>query len=239
MSKEIQISVPSTLSVGDYVKFGSLEHLSDTEKVIRIVSVLADITEDEVRTFSLSDVSKIYKDFNERLEEIQPIFIPIFEWGNQLWGFQPLHKMKVSEYVDLEKRLTNGIESMSEILSILYRPVTKSSLDGVEWKIKHNLKYVLGKSENLFKYYDIEDYDIEKREFRKKQMDTLPISVALGAYNFFLSTGQMLLKDLATSFRKEMMEMTKEEKEEFNRLANSMGGSTHFMDLLKKVESLD
>ena len=118
-------------------------------------------------------------------------------------------------------------------------PSHDRGLDGLEWKIKHNVKYVLGKSENLFKYYDIEEYDTNKREFRKTQMDTLPISIALGAYNFFLSIGQMLLKDLATSFHKELKMMNKKDREEFHQLLNTTVGSTHFMDLLKKVESSD
>jgi len=236
MSKSITIEIPTTITVGAYIQFGTLDHLSDTERIVKIISVIASKSEDEVKTWAVADISKIYKDLNKRLEDTEPTFLPAFEWGNQLWGFQPLHKMSAGEYIDLETYLKDGVKGLPNVLSILYRPITKNRLDGLKWKIMKNIKYVIGKSENLFKYYDIEEYDIEKQEYRKNLFKTLPISVALGAYSFFLSTGQILLKDLATSFRKEMKGMKKEDKEEFQRLLNTTVGSEHFMDLLKKVE---
>lgn len=237
MSKEIQITIPSDISVDNYIKFGTLDHLSTTERIIRIVSVIANVDEEEVKKWDLTDISKIYKDLNQRIIDIQPSFFPVFEWKGREWGFQPLHKMTGGEFVELETALKGGIDNLAEVLSILYRPVVKNKLNGIEWKIKHNFKYVVGKSENLFKYYEIEDFDVAEKEIRKELFKELPIQIALGAYSFFLSIGEILLRDIPTYFPNLEKVMTKEKMKELQQLLNTMGGSVHSIHSRKMEES--
>lgn len=239
MSKNIKIEIPEVISVGQYQKFGTLDHLTDTERIIRIVSAISNKDEEEVGTWSLASVLEIYKDLNNRLDDISTLFLPIFEWEGTTWGFQPLHKMSAGEFIDLEKRLTNGIGSLHEILAILYRPISKHRFDGLEWKFKYNMKYVLGKTENLFKYYDLEEYDTEAREWYSEKFKDLPLPIALGAYNFFLFIGMELSKDFQTSFQKSVQKMTKKEKKELKELLNTMDGSSPSITWLKKEASLD
>ena len=236
MSKEIQISIPQDISVEHYIKFGTMDHLTTAERVVRIVSVIADRTEDEVKTWSLTDVGKIYKDLNERIVDIKPVFLPIFEYKGTQWGFQPIHKMSAGEYVDLETKLQDGVSSLAEVLSILYRPIVKNKLDGLEWKIKNNLKYVVGKSENLFKYYDIEEYDSSVSKQRVMMFSELPIQIGLGSYSFFLSIGEIYLENLKTSLVNQTKKMTKNEKKAVQQLLGIMAGSTPSTTLPKMEE---
>lgn len=239
MSKNITIDIPEMITVGQYQKFGTIDHLTETKRVIRIVSAISGYEESEVEKWSLTSIFQIYKDLNERIQDLKPFFLPIFEWNGTTWGFQPIHKMTGAEFIDLESRLDKGIDSLHELLGILYRPISKHRFDGLEWKFKWNAKYIVGKSESLFKYYTLEDYDLEKREWYAEGFKDLPLPIALGAYNFFLLVGVELSKDFQTSFRKSVKKMTKKEKIQLRELLNTMDGSTPYLSWLKKEASLD
>lgn len=239
MSKEITLSMPEFITVGQYQKFGTLDHLSNTERIIRIVSAITGHKEEEVQRWNVSGLFKIYKDLNNSINDIEPAFLPIFEWEGETWGFQPIHKMTAGEYIDLETRLKEGIGKLHEVLAILYRPITEHKFDSYEWKLKHNYKYVIGKAENLFKYYTLEDYDVEKRTWREERFKNLPVNLALGAYNFFLFVGEKFSNDLRISFQQMYKKMTKEERKELEQLLNTTAGSTLFTTSLKTEEYLD
>ena len=237
MAKQIEITIPEQITVGQYQKFGMLEHLTEGEKMIRIVSAIADRDEEEVRSWELKSIVQVYKDLNQRIADLTSTFLHIFEWDGQLWGFQPIHKMSGGEYIDLDSKLEKGIGSLHEVLAILYRPVKNQRLDGLEWKIKNNLKYVVGKSENLFKYYNIDDYDVEKTQWNEERFKNLPISVALGAYSFFLFIGLNLSKDtLISSLPLKAKKERKKVEEVFNQLLDSMVGSIHSTNWQKMEE---
>ena len=238
MSKKlINISIPEVITLGQYQQFGTLDHLTNTQRIVRIVSAISGYKEDVVSTWNVTNLFQIYKDLNSRINELEPVFLPIFEWEGTTWGFQPIHKMTGGEYIDLESRLKKGIGSLHEVLAILYRPIENHRFDGVEWKIKSNYKYALGKAENLFKYYTLEDYDVEKRTWREEQFKNLPIGLALGAYNFFLFVGVKYSNSLETSFQKLYNKMTKEEKKQLNQLLSTTDGSTPSTTSQEKEES--
>ena len=215
----------------------TLDHLTNTQRIIRIVSAISGYTEEEVNKWNVTNLFQIYKDLNLRINELEPVFLPIFEWEGTTWGFQPIHKMTGGEYIDLESRLKKGIGSLHEVLAILYRPIENHRFDGVEWKIKSNYKYALGKAENLFKYYTLEDYDVEKRTWREEQFKNLPIGLALGAYNFFLFVGVKYSNSLETSFQKLYNKMMNEEKKQLNQLLSTTDGSIPSTTSQEKEES--
>ena len=238
MSKQlIEISIPEVITVGQYQQFGTLDHLTNTQRIIRIISAISGYEEDVVSTWNVSHLFQIYKDLQLRINELQPIFLPMFEWEGVTWGFQPIHKMSAGEYIDLESRLKEGVGKLNEVLAILYRPIKEHKFDGLEWKVKSNYKYALGKAENLFKYYTLEDYDVEKRTWREEQFKELPIGLALGAYNFFLFVGVKYSNSLETSFQKIYNKMTKEEKKKLNQLLATTDGSLHSTTSQKMEES--
>ena len=99
------------------------------------------------------------------------------------------------------------------------------------------MKYAIGKTENLFKYYTLDDYDVETRLWREEQFKNLPIGLGLGAYNFFLFVGVKYSNDLTTSFQNIVKKMTKEDKKKLNQLLATTVGSTPSTTLQKKEES--
>ena len=239
MSRKLKtIQIPEVITVEQYKKFGTLDHLTNTQRIIRIVSAISGYKEEEVGKWNVSNLFNIYKDLQLRIQELEPVFLPIFEWEGTTWGFQPLHKMSAGEYIDLETRLKDGVDKINEVLAILYRPISEHKFDGIEWKVKSNYKYAIGKTENLFKYYTLEEYDVEKRNWRVEQFNNLPINLALGAYNFFLFVGVKYSNSLVTSFQKIYNKMTKEEKEKLNQLLATTDGSIPSTTLQEKEESL-
>lgn len=238
MSRKLKtIQIPEVITVQQYKNFGTLDHLTNTQRIIRIVSAISGYKEEEVGKWNVSNLFNIYKDLQERIQELEPVFLPIFEWEGTTWGFQPLHKMSAGEYIDLETRLKNGLDNINEVLAILYRPITEHKFDGIEWKVKSNYKYAIGNAENLFKYYTLEEYDVEKRNWREQQFNNLPINLALGAYNFFLYVGVKYSNDLETSFQKIYNKMTKAEKKQINQLLNTTAGSILSTNSQKMEES--
>jgi len=194
--KKISVEVPDYFSVRHYKAMGQYEHQEELDKIISVVVATTEHSEEEVMRWALPDLVSIYKGISGILNDITPTFYPVFEFKGVSYGFQPLSKMQVSEWIDLERRMEDPIKNMEGILSILYRPITESKFDGLEWKTKSYIKTLVGQAESLFKYYKIEEYDSEKREWREDIFQDLPIEYALGAYTFFLTFTLMLQKDI-------------------------------------------
>ena len=48
--KEIKINIPTEFTIEHYQKLGQFEHLSEIEKIIRIISAISNYEEDFIRT---------------------------------------------------------------------------------------------------------------------------------------------------------------------------------------------
>jgi hypothetical protein len=208
----IEIQIPEYLSIGDWKYFNSLEHLSDTEKMITLISHMTDKEMDEVRTWKPTALTNVYKTLLESFQDLEPQFYPIFELDGVKYGYNPMTKMSLGEYMDIERLAVKSQENLEEIMAILYRPITKDRFNGLKWAFKNTYKVALGEAENLFKYYDVEEYDSKDREHNAKLLSNIPASLALGALSFFLVVGSSSLINSQTSSLnpQEKMKMMKE-----------------------------
>lgn len=233
MNKTIKIEIPTEFTVQHYNKLGQFEHLPDILKIIRVISAISGFDEEEIKTWDLKSINKIYNDLSDRILTTEPIFLPVFQFEGIDYGIQPISKMSAGEYIDLEAQLQKG--NILETISILYRPIKSHKFDSLEWKLRSGIKYIQGKAENLFKYYELEDYDVEKREWRKEIFQNLPVNIALGAYNFFLLIELQSSNDILQSSQT----LTKEEKKMWNQriknlLVSTGAGSSHSIHFRKK-----
>jgi hypothetical protein len=165
---------------------------------------------------------------HNKIVNTEAVFLPIFEFEGIRYGLQPISKMSAGEYIDLEAQLQGG--NVLDVISIIYRPIVEDKFDSFEWKIRNDIKFIQGKAETLFKYYKVEDYDNEKREWRKEIFKDLPMSIALGAYNFFLLIGIQLSNDFLQSsqqLNKKEKKMWKEGMDKVFQSLNTLDGSTH------------
>ena len=183
---EGKLNIPQYLSVKQWRHFNSLEHLTDSEKMITMISLLSEHTEDEVRSWELPAIKGTYSKVLDVLSDIEPQFYPVFELDGVLYGYSSMQKMTLGEYVDLERLAKNPSENIEEIMAILYRPITKHKFGGIKWAFRNTFKVTLGKAENLFKYYELEKYDSSERVANAEKLSVLPASICLGALSFFL-----------------------------------------------------
>lgn len=209
---EIKLQIPDYLSVKQWKKFNSLEHLNETEKMVHMISVLSDKTEDEVKEWRPIELKQVYSKILDAFTDLQPQFFPVFELDGQLYGFTPISKLTLGEYVDLERLANKSHENLEEIVAILYRPITKHKFGGIKWAFRNQYKIALGEAENLFKYYEVEKYDSSKRGENAEKLSILPASIALGALSFFLvlASTHLVSSSLSSAQPKDQMKVMKE-----------------------------
>jgi len=189
ITMKIKPNIPGYLSIKDWKYFNSLEHLSQTDKMVAMLSELGGVEKETLLKSKATDLSDAYKALLEAFQESQPEYYPVFELDGVLYGYTPMTKITLGEYVDLERLAAKSHENLEEIMAILYRPITKQRFSGLKWAYKSTTKIAMGEAENLFQYYEVEEYDSSKRSELAKKLSALPSSMGLGALSFFLLLG--------------------------------------------------
>ena len=231
---KVEINIPEYLSISDWKYFNSLEHLDDSEKMITLISKMGGVDIEEVRKYTPIALQQVYSTLLSSFEDLQPQFHPIFELDNVLYGFKSITSMTTGEYIDLERLCKQPQENLEEIMAILYRPIVKNRFKGIKWAFKSTYKVALGEAENLFKYYEVEDYDNSKRDENAQTLSNIPASIGLGALSFFLVLGTYYSVSSSLSSlppKQQMMEIKKMNKELHSM---NIGGS-----LLRFITSLE
>ena len=62
--KNIKIDIPVEFTIEHYQKLGQFEHLSEVEKIIRIVSAISSYEEEFIRTWDITSLQKVYLDIH-------------------------------------------------------------------------------------------------------------------------------------------------------------------------------
>lgn len=210
-----EITIPDYLSIYQLKQIQLYDHLSELDRMIKILSIISDKTEDQIRELPSSNILQIYSDVITNLLDIKNQFFPIFELNGVKYGFRSIAKMTLGEYVDLEMLTKKPMDNIEEIIAILYRPVVKENFNSFKWAFEHGINVAKGQVEDIFKYYDIEKYDTEKRYDNAEVLKHIPAGFALGALGFFLQVATLSLKSTQeysnkTLTQKEMMSLAKE-----------------------------
>ncbi len=231
---KVEINIPEYLSISDWKYFNSLEHLDDSEKMITLISKMGGVDIEEVRKYTPIALQQVYPTLLSSFEDLQPQFHPIFELDNVLYGFKSITSMTTGEYIDLERLCKQPQENLEEIMAILYRPIVKNRFKGIKWAFKSTYKVALGEAENLFKYYEVEDYDNSKREENAQTLSNIPASIGLGALSFFLVLGTYYSVSSSLSSLPPQQQMTEIKKmnQELDTL-NIGGGLLRFITSLE------
>jgi hypothetical protein len=209
---QIKLEIPDYLSLKHWKMFVASEHLEPTDKMISMLSIMSDKTEDEVKSYTPVELKLVYEAVLKSLNELEPSFYPIFELDGVLYGFRSMTSLTLGEYVDLERLAKQPQDNIEEIMAILYRPIVKERFAGIKWAFKNKHKVALGEAENLFKYYQVEEYDSSKRGDNADKLSVIPASLALGALSFFLVVGTSFSvgSNLSSLPSKQAMEIVKE-----------------------------
>lgn len=230
---KIQLQIPEYLSIKDWKYFNSLEHLSDSEKMISLIAEMGGKDIDEIKEWTPTALTEVYKTLLTSFEDLSPQFYPIIELDGVKYGFKSLTSMTTGEYIDLERLAKSPVDNLEEIMAILYRPITKNRFSGIKWAFKSTYKVALGEAENLFKYYEVEKYDNSKREEYATKLSNVPASIGLGALSFFLVLAAYYSASLSLSSLPPKQQMEEVKKMNQQLALNSTGGG-----LLRFITSL-
>lgn len=183
----IELNIADYLSIKDFKKAISLEHLSDVDKMVETLVLLTDKPREEIIKWKPAQLTQVYEKVSESLVDVEPQFFPIMEVDGVKYGYCPISQLSLGAYVDLENLTPDSQENLSQIMAILYRPITKHKFNSLKWSVKMGYKKLDGLAEELFQMYEVEEYDSSTRNDRAEIFDKLPVSFALGAYTFFLT----------------------------------------------------
>jgi hypothetical protein len=168
---KLTITLPENyrdVNLGQYMEFISTDfnELSNIDKMVRAISILSDIEEEKILQLTLPQISSLVEDLEWMQTQPVPIFKKIIEIDGVKYGAIPnFDLIKVGEYVDIENYMDNFNGNLHNILSIIYRPITKYKTDDD---------------------YKIEDYDSTDAEKRAQMfLNKFNAEDAIGASLFF------------------------------------------------------
>ena len=229
------IKIPDYFMVKHYKTLNILSSLDETEQMIAVVSAVTGESYDDVLQWSMPSIIEVYKKINDIMNnKNQQSFHRIIEWNGVMYGFRNMSKMNLGEYIDLDT-LTKDVErNLTDILALLYRPVTRNEINTGAFIWKSTIKALKYEVENVFDYYDVEDYDADIRKTKAPDFEEFPLDIALGAMAFFLGTKAMLLSDTLLSSHKTQMEKMRKKTSKINfQLQSTTAGYLHSMNLQK------
>ena len=206
------------------------------EQRLHVITALTGESMETVLKWPIPFIIQLYARLNELIAGVEQEFYPVIEWEGKQYGYRPMHKMNLDEYVDIDMLTKDTDRNINDILAILYRPITENRLVSNKWIAKQTFKVLKGEVENGFDYYEIEKYDNRIREQVAPSYDNFPASLALGALGFFLGSNHLLLKNTESSFLQWelMMSEVKNKKGKMRRaLARTTVGYISSINLLK------
>lgn len=231
MMKEIEITIPQYLNLKHYKATNRLTSLDDTQQMVNVISAITSYEAPDIMKWSIPSVIHVYNAIQTLFKDINPEFYPVIEWEDKLWGFSNMSKMKLGEYIDLDTLIKDPDKNINQILALLYRPVTKNNLTTATFLTKSTLKALRYEVENVFDYYELEEYDPVSRKQRAETFDNFPIEIAMGAMAFFLDTATVLLSDSQLYSLKTQEDMVKIQLTRMSKrkqqLLNITAGFTH------------
>lgn len=210
MKKTFEISIPDYLTIGQYQKLMEVRKASTSrlEEVVGIIHSVTDISIEDIRSWDANSLVKVSGALNN-LTDVKNEFHPLVEFDGVLYGFSALSKSTLGEYIDLENLSKEPVENLHEIAALLYRPMNKHRFDTLKFAVKQKIKTVVNKTDNPFRYYELESYSSDTRMDNADKMKEFPAHVILGALNFTTATGLLYLNDIQYSnqiLSKEKME---------------------------------
>ena len=169
------------------------------EQRLHVIVALTGESMETVLNWPIPFIIQLYARLNELIAGVEPEFYPIIEWEGKQYGYRPMHKMLLDEYIDLDMLVKDTDRNINDIIAILYRPITVNKMNTGKWVANQTFKVLKGGVENGFDYYEIEKYDNRIREQIASSYDNFPASLALGALGFFLGSNHLLSKNTTSS----------------------------------------
>ena len=231
--KEIKLELPAYLTLQQYRAMDKVYSLEDNLQTLHTISAIAGLDVKDVRKWDIGTITAVWNTIKSILDDSMKIeFYPILEFEGVQYGFTPMSKMSLAEYIDLDNLSKDRTNNLEQILSILYRPIKSHKIKDMKFRLKSSLKLIFTKDkvEHLMDYYEVEEYDNGKRQEQATLFSDFPASIALGALSFFLGVGNLSsLDSLTSTAQMSKTQRTKMMNKEIKQYQNIMGGYTRYM----------
>ena len=176
--ERINLSIPnkwSDITIETYQKYVTIQDSKGKEKtkILKSLALLCNTNLSIVKKMYYKDLLTIMDIIKELIdnEPTETDFKKIIDFKGQQYGFVPnLSKLTTGEYIDLQTYSKRPIESLHNIMSILYRPITKQ----------------------VNNRYAIENYDPD--QFKEELFKECTMDIALSSLGFFLTLGEALMR---------------------------------------------
>tara|TARA_R110000796_G_scaffold145545_1_gene262113 strand:- start:229 stop:900 length:672 start_codon:yes stop_codon:yes gene_type:complete len=186
-NKKITIEVPTSwkeITLGKFRNYQMIENkesMSNLELKMLTVEIFCDLKAKNVRSLSIKDLNRVYKEVTKLISSKQPSFKfkQIFKFKGKRLGFIPnLSKISTGEWADFEELMRQGgyWKNAHKVMSILWREIDSEIGDK----------------------YSIKEYDESHIENSDQYLE-LGMDKVIGAQTFFLRLGLDLLRTLRTS----------------------------------------
>jgi hypothetical protein len=231
----MKIQIPEYITIKHYNQFKYLEDIdSASDKVLYKISTLTNVSIEELETWPITAIKQVYAEVDKILENLNPEFYPVITWQGKEYGYRAVQKMSMAEYVDLSELCKNPTQNLTNILAILYRPITENKTKSSKYIYRSTIKALQYEVENVFNYYDVEKYDAATRKQIADEYLEFPAEIGLGALNFFMLVGLSSSKNTTSYFpsMKEMIQKMKKSKLK-SVLLSTMAGYTFSTKFLK------
>jgi len=222
------------LTVKQFTKFKKIDWMEGVELRVHTIHALTDIPLEEISNWPLTKLNQKYLELSNLITKVNNKFYPIVEIKGQLYGFQPVEKMSVAEYADLENLSYDVEGNIEQILSIVYRPIVKHKLKSLKFVVDSYIKYYKGEDVDIYKYYDVEKYDSQN----KPDVSEFPADLAFSIISFFLqeekrhSLNTLIYSHPLTHSTKMIIQQMKKLKQKLKQSRSIMGGYTHYTNLV-------
>ena len=123
----------SDVTLERWLKLINVETDSKSKEAIDTITALSTIPKELIKELGIQDIAAIMSKIAELQAKQDSSLKRIIKVADNEYGFHPsLDDITLGEYADLETFIKNGIEnSMPEIMSVLYRPITGKGDNGV------------------------------------------------------------------------------------------------------------
>ena len=179
--KEIQVNIPTEwrdITIETYQKYFDIveSRKKEEEKELDILSLLCNLEKDIIKKIGVKQkqelLFKLSVFINKRLPKKLKKRI---KFNGKNYGFIPnLSKITTGEFVDIEDYCKDTNKNLHKIMAVLYREIENQKGD----------------------LYNIKAYNPD--EVKEQDFKQLPMDIALGALDFFLSLGKDLLQNLSS-----------------------------------------
>lgn len=194
------MNLPQYLTIGDYLNIKDITEIKTPADVVKLITAVTKLPEEEVLQLKKEDLDTLTEFITSLLDKSQPKFWPVFEHKDVVYGFQPLSKMILGEWIDMDTYSKDWANHLHTMTAVCYRPIVKHNHKNWLWRTNYNIR-VMTNAEHAspFDVYEVEPYDASTVEQRAELFKELPLEIAKGMLSFFLVIGIKYSESIQTS----------------------------------------